>query len=365
MGVDALLQRGTESNGSSNFGEHQDTWGWLHTDTEPYLTFVTLLSPVPADSASGVRLVGSHHTFMYGATPGSTAVFSSAAWHSSIPGRDHRPTFKLTVFIGFCDAVGLSFDAVAAPLNYVASAVEGQCATADATADRSQCASADASADEFPAESPTEDEETESPVESPTEETAMEAIEERSESPIRESPIEETAMEPIEETRCLICLEDISGEPGSRGPSRWGWTLCCHALLHSQCLSSWVQSGGVEVRCPTESDDTYSKAIAKHRCPKCNSPMPTSRVLQSQPLSASGLPPDVMDLSLPAVTQLDTADSLLPPTSPNTAGSCRDVITTDGDLPRNTLDSSNSHTDPASDKGSSCDGPGNQPDCNH
>ena len=145
---------------------------------------------------------------------------------------------------------------------------------------------------------------------------------------------------------------------------RWGWTLCCHALLHSQCLSSWVQSGGVEVRCPTESDDTYSKAIAKHRCPKCNSPMPTSRVLQFQPSSASGLPPDVMDLPL-AVTQLDTTDPLLPPTLPNTAGSCRDIITMDGDFPKNTLDSSNIHTDPASNGGSSCDGPGNQPECNH
>ena len=54
-------------------------------------------------------------------------------------------------------------------LSYVASAVEGQCASADASADRSPAESptegADASADRSPAESPTE--ETESPVDQP------------------------------------------------------------------------------------------------------------------------------------------------------------------------------------------------------
>ena len=79
-----------------------------------------------------------------------------------------------------------------------------------------------------------------------------------------------------------ILVSQGAVDPWCRGPSRWGWTPCCHAPLHSQCLSSWVQRGDAVVKCPSQSDNTYSKAVAKHRCPLCNAQMPTSRVLPFQ-----------------------------------------------------------------------------------
>ena len=79
-----------------------------------------------------------------------------------------------------------------------------------------------------------------------------------------------------------ILVSQGAVDPWCRGPSRWGWTPCCHAPLHSQCLSSWVQSGDAVVKCPSQSDNTYSKAVAKHCCPLCNAQMPTSRVLPFQ-----------------------------------------------------------------------------------
>ena len=57
-GIDLLSQRGTSSNHSSNFAEHQDVWGWLHHHTTPYLTFVVKLNRTDVDSRTGVQITG-------------------------------------------------------------------------------------------------------------------------------------------------------------------------------------------------------------------------------------------------------------------------------------------------------------------
>jgi len=112
MGVDMLRQRGHATNKTSNFGPHQDTWGWSASKIEPSLTCVVKCS---AGGGSRMRLCDGP-VFTYARRAGAGALFAASAWHESLPALSCEELYKSTFFIGYRDSDGVHHEHERLPL---------------------------------------------------------------------------------------------------------------------------------------------------------------------------------------------------------------------------------------------------------
>tara|TARA_B100000787_G_scaffold169921_2_gene162894 strand:+ start:2792 stop:3691 length:900 start_codon:yes stop_codon:yes gene_type:complete len=111
VSANALRQRGNDTDGTSNFAVHLDTWSFEHTTT-PALTIVIKTTK---GIGSRMNVLGAREDYAYPEAPGAAAVFPSGCAHSSVPTKSHMApgksrrlmekewTFKLVFFVGFLD----------------------------------------------------------------------------------------------------------------------------------------------------------------------------------------------------------------------------------------------------------------------
>jgi len=103
IGVDGLRQVRGDTEVSSTFKGHLDTWSFAHT--KPSLTYVVKVST----GSSRMRIIGAQ-PFDYDEVAGSAACFPSGAGHESLAAEHDDIIYKMTIFVAFDECDHLELD---------------------------------------------------------------------------------------------------------------------------------------------------------------------------------------------------------------------------------------------------------------
>lgn len=111
VSANALRQRGEDTNGTSNFANHLDTWSFEDMPTPALTIVIKTTEGIP----SKMGVLGAREHYAYPDIAGAAALFPSGCAHSSIPtviDRDHDRrirsrknsfVYKLVFFVSFLD----------------------------------------------------------------------------------------------------------------------------------------------------------------------------------------------------------------------------------------------------------------------